>query len=205
MVKCLRRGCRKKVTPQVRRRGRVKRFCSDRCRQAHAYAKEREAARIQEELRRHEWYSPAEIVEAARATMGGIDLDPASCPAANEIVRAGRFYSIADDGLAQPWSGRVWLNPPYGGHAPKFVERFREHFAAGSVAQGCLLLADHHLNTRWFAALAAFAPIGCTPEVRPQFSGKTTRPRHGSLVLGIGVDAERFEGSFAPLGQICHW
>lgn len=123
-------------------------------------------------MARNEWHSPAEAVEPARIVMGGIDLDPASCPAANEIVKATRFYTIRDDGLSQPWFGRVWLNPPYGRFAPKFVERFRQHFAAGAVVQGCLLLATHHLTSRWFTALAAFDVIGCLPDRRLKFSGR---------------------------------
>ena len=58
--------------------------------------------------------------------MGGIDLDPASCAEANKIVQAKQFYSQRDDGLKQPWFGRIWLNPPYGRFAPKFVELEQE-------------------------------------------------------------------------------
>ena len=59
-----------------------------------------------------EWYTPAEIVEAARATMDSIDLDPTSCEAANENVKAKRFFAKDDDVLNQTWKERVWLNPP---------------------------------------------------------------------------------------------
>jgi hypothetical protein len=45
------------------------------------------------------------------------------------------------DGLQQPWFGRVWLNPPYGGHAKKFVGRLARVFAEGAVEQGVLLAA----------------------------------------------------------------
>lgn len=62
----------------------------------------------------NEHYSPTRPVEAARAVMGAIDLDPASCALANETVRASAFFSKLDDGLKQKWHGRVWLNPPGG-------------------------------------------------------------------------------------------
>jgi hypothetical protein len=63
----------------------------------------------------NEHFTPPEIVEAARSTLGAIDLDPASCLRANEIsVKARGFYSKANNGFVQPWHGRVFLNPPGG-------------------------------------------------------------------------------------------
>ena len=61
-----------------------------------------------------EWFTPPDIIEAARECMGGIDLDPASCKAANDlVVKSARFYCEADDSLARSWDARsVWLNPP---------------------------------------------------------------------------------------------
>jgi len=62
-----------------------------------------------------EHYTPTWIVDSARAVMGGIDLDPASTSLVNDAhVHATRFYCEADDGLAHPWAGRVFLNPPGG-------------------------------------------------------------------------------------------
>jgi len=54
------------------------------------------------------------------------DLDPASCPKELSAVPARHIYTIEDDGLSQPWEGRVWLNPPYSKPAP-WVDRFIEH------------------------------------------------------------------------------
>lgn len=61
-----------------------------------------------------EHYTPADIVEAARMTLGVIDLDPASNHIANRIVRANKYYTKEQNGFLQPWSGRVFLNPPGG-------------------------------------------------------------------------------------------
>lgn len=58
------------------------------------------------------WFTPPEIIKRVHAVMGGIDLDPASCAKANEIVGAKQFFTAADDALNRPWRGRVFVNPP---------------------------------------------------------------------------------------------
>lgn len=64
----------------------------------------------------NEHYSPSLIVEPARATLGGIDLDPFSCRLANTVVRAARHHALTEgrDGFMLPWFGRVFCNPPGG-------------------------------------------------------------------------------------------
>lgn len=84
----------------------------------------------------NEWYTLAEHIEAARAALGDIDLDPASCEAANKVVRAKRFYSIGDDGLQQEWSGLIWMNPPWGDEGPGFVQKLLDSIHEG-VRHGC--------------------------------------------------------------------
>jgi hypothetical protein len=68
-----------------------------------------------------EWYTPPHVVERAHEVLGEIDLDPCWHP--ESPVRAAQAFTKADNGLARPWSGKVWLNPPYGREIGPWIER----------------------------------------------------------------------------------
>lgn len=69
------------------------------------------------------WLTPPDLV----AKLGHFDLDPCS-PNNLPWKLADRFYSLENgqDGLALPWEGRIWLNPPYSNWA-KFLEKLSNH------------------------------------------------------------------------------
>lgn len=69
-----------------------------------------------------EWLTPPGIVQA----LGPFDLDPCA-PAERPWDTAKRHYTLADDGLAQPWEGRVWCNPPFGLQARRWLAKMAEH------------------------------------------------------------------------------
>lgn len=71
-----------------------------------------------------EWYTPPHIFEALAIDY---DLDPAAPPGGVPWIPAENHYTEEDDGLAQPWHGRVWLNPPYGTLTKKFVNKLVDH------------------------------------------------------------------------------
>jgi hypothetical protein len=59
----------------------------------------------------HVWLTPPHIIEA----LGGresFDLDPCA-PPDSPLPTALACWTEADNGLIQPWVGRVFLNPPY--------------------------------------------------------------------------------------------
>ena len=53
------------------------------------------------------------------------DLDVAAS-VDGDFVPADRRFTVEDDGLIQPWSGRVWMNPPYSKPQP-WVDKFIQH------------------------------------------------------------------------------
>lgn len=69
-----------------------------------------------------EWLTPPHVLQA----LGVFDLDPCS-PVYRPWPTAEKHYTILDNGLVQPWNGRVWCNPPYGLEAAKWLERCAQH------------------------------------------------------------------------------
>lgn len=71
-----------------------------------------------------EWYTPSWVFEELDTVF---DLDPASPHDMESAVPAIRKLTIFDDGLKSEWSGKVWLNPPYGKETPLWVNRMIAH------------------------------------------------------------------------------
>lgn len=72
---------------------------------------------------KNEWITPPEIPKA----LGHFDLDPCA-PINPPWAHADKQYNINDDGLALPWFGRVWLNPPYDSKAIDYwMQRMADH------------------------------------------------------------------------------
>ena len=69
-----------------------------------------------------EWLTPLSLIKA----LGEFDLDPCS-PINRPWDTAKNHFSEPDDGLNQPWSGRVWCNPPYGRETFKWLNKLAEH------------------------------------------------------------------------------
>jgi hypothetical protein len=80
-----------------------------------------------------DWWTPPEIFRALGLTF---DLDPCSPGPGLGFVPATKIYTKADDGLRQPWFGRVWLNPPFGGRRGQ-VPWLNKFFAHGNGIALC--------------------------------------------------------------------
>ena len=69
-----------------------------------------------------EWLTPRHVL----AALGSFDLDPCA-PQVRPWDTAERHYTVMDNGLVQPWEGRVWCNPPYGLEAAQWLARCADH------------------------------------------------------------------------------
>lgn len=156
-----------------------------------------------------DWYTPRDIIEAAREAMGGIDLDPASCIAAQRVVAAGQYYTKAIDGLRTdlPWAGNVWLNPPYGrgdSSAGAFVNRLVREFCSGSVTQAVTCLNLNSASALWFQPIWDHASCHLVCNGRPNFwreGMSDSAPTKGTICSYFGDRRDEFVKSFVHLGR----
>lgn len=72
------------------------------------------------------WLTPRSLLDK----LGDFDLDP--CAAIGRPWDCAKNnYTIDDNGLIQPWFGRIWCNPPYGSEAYPFLKKFSEYKGPG--------------------------------------------------------------------------
>lgn len=152
-----------------------------------------------------DYYTQACHAESARRVLGGIDLDPASCAEANERVKATRYYAEADDGLSLPWSGRLWLNPPWGGGLGRlFLERLIREYDAGTVSAAVVAFNSHSLfSAKWATALHAY-PV-CFAGRRIHYheaGGALRRPAYNTAWVYLGPDDDAFAAEFSRYGTV---
>ena len=176
--------------------------------------------------RSNEWYTPGEVLDAVRELFmpGAIDLDPCSTVDANERIRATAFYDRDSDGLAtaNPWSGNVFVNPPFGVRAGAslqglFFKRCMYEYAAGTVTQAVVLLKSA-VGYEWFRAvydyphcflsarLSFVRPVAVAAAALEHSGGLHWGSRlqnpHGSVVVYLGPNLRRFAGIFGRMGSI---
>ena len=94
--------------------------------------------------RTDEWATPQDFFDRLNDKFH-FTLDPC---ATKENTKCRRYFTTLDDGLNQKWSGRVFMNPPYGREIGKWIDKaYRESHTNAEVVV-CLLPA--RTDTRWW-------------------------------------------------------
>lgn len=138
-----------------------------------------------------EWLTPPLIIDA----LGPFDLDPCS-PLDRPWDTAARHLTVDDDGLHEPWSGRVWLNPPYS-EVGLWMQKLGQH------GQGTALVFARCETAWWFDWVWPYATAFLFLRGRLTFyrpDGTRSKEGHNaggpSVLVAYGsYDAERLRRS----------
>jgi hypothetical protein len=111
-------------------------------------------------MKNDEWLTPPEILRK----LGDFDLDPCA-PEADRRPwsTAKHHYSKSQDGLAQPWTGRVWLNPPFGREAVRWLRKLVAH------GNGIALVPARTETAMFYECVWHVADAVCFLRGRPHF------------------------------------
>lgn len=171
--------------------------------------------------------TPLEVVARARRLMRRIDLDPASCAKFNKQIEAKKYFGIRQDGLRQPWHGRVFLNPP-GGKLKKVGDRWvpvpagpgessmrvwwnrlAGAWQSGKVTEAIFIgFTLEILRTSQACVLSVQHFPRCYPRERMAFGGD--QPTHANIIVylprvGDASALKRFRAEFGDLGLCEGW
>lgn len=120
------------------------------------------------------WLTPLELVRS----LGEFDLDPC---AFNGHLTAQKLIVLPECGLTANWSGRVWLNPPYGKEQRDWLEKLKNH------GDGVALIFAR-LETKWiqpFIKDGFFILEGRISFLNERFE-KTTNAGAPSMLIPFG-------------------
>ncbi|HEU4437676.1 MAG TPA: DNA N-6-adenine-methyltransferase [Methylomirabilota bacterium] len=156
---------------------------------------------------RTDWQTPQVVVDRVLAYFGGPpDLDP--CGQVGQLMPARRIFTgppDGEDGLAMPWRGKVWLNPPYGRGIDKWLAKAAAERRYGATT---LALVPANASALWFQRwVAQEASVVLFWRGRLRFVGAPSVAGHGHVIalydLYLGsADDTQFHEVFGPLGWI---
>jgi len=145
-----------------------------------------------------EWHTPRHVIAAVLKVLGAIDLDPCS-PITGPATPAKRHFTPLEDGLAQEWTGRVFMNPPYGRETPVWTDKLLSEWQCGRTTAAIALLASR-TETAWMGRLREMPR--CFLRGRLSFSDSSQSAPFSSVAVYFGEDVRGFQSVFSALGDV---
>lgn len=151
----------------------------------------------------NEHYTPKELLERVADFYGGIlDLDPCSNSKEDPNVVSRFQFTVENDGLAQAWFGKVFVNPPYGRSLKAWAAKSVAEYKTGNCKE-LLFLAPSRTDTAWYGMLSPY--IRCNIRGRLKFINEANQGNSApfpSVLFYLGDRKADFYDSFYPIGEI---
>lgn len=143
------RRCKRCKAPLViQGSGRPRLYCGDACKQA-AHRKRNRGrdsfTGAAMSSKTDDWPTDPAYMAQLVERFGGFDLDPC---ADDENHKAPRYFTRADNGLSQEWTGRVFMNPPYGRVIGEWMRKAWE--SSQTTAELVVCLVPARVDTAWW-------------------------------------------------------
>lgn len=158
-----------------------------------------------------EHYTPMEYIERVIRVFGEIDLDPSSD--VGRRVPARLHYTRSEDGTSLPWSGRVFVNPPYSDpdfSLLKWAQHFEAQWKENQGLAAVLWLVPAYSSEGFFQKIQEYAILTCWHRGRIKFENNGGSPARFSSAWILCVRdswdgmvlEDRFGREFRELGLL---
>lgn len=105
------------------------------------------------------WETPTELLDVLHRVFKRFDLDPCAPRKSRTQVKSRVHFTEDDDGLALPWKGVVFVNPPYGRGLALWVEKARREVEERRAKTVVALLPARPDTSYWHEHVAGRAVV----------------------------------------------
>ena len=123
------------------------------------------------------WPTPQAFFDACNRVFS-FTLDVCASP---DNAKCERYFTAADDGLAQAWTGTCWMNPPYGRTIGLWMKKAFDSFKEGATV---ICLVPARTDTNWWHDYAMKGKIEFI-KGRLKFGGHTNSAPFPSAVVAF--------------------
>lgn len=151
--------------------------------------------------RNDRWLTPLSLINA----LGRFDLDPSGAPG-HDTAREVWTPEDVGDGLSMPWTGRVWLNPPYGRTMVDWVRALALHGTGTALLFARTETALFH-DWVWPQASALLFLKGRLTFLQPDGGKPIANAGAPSVLIAYGAEdadalrASGLDGAYVPLTE----
>lgn len=144
-----------------------------------------------------EYRTDPELWRPISRVIGGFDVDVAA--PTNGTPIAPEWYDRTDNGLAQTWTGKVWLNPPFS-EKSKWYKKAKSEVREGN-AELVVALAPADISTDWFQRDFSSASLLCWLDKRDWYLADSS-PNFGTVVGVFGDYPDELPETLQNLGVV---